>query len=402
MNTAAATQTRNVVNNSESTIHALGINGQGSTNSIFDRLTMIGDEIAKNGQRCDAKDQFAKENYQLLKKHKLFSAMVPTELGGEGVSYVDMCEFLRQLAHYHPSTALSFAMHQHIIAANVFNYLHGKPGQALLEKVATNELALVSTGAGDWLASNGELVKTEDGYYFNAAKHFASGSIAGDILVTSGPYQDPEQGWQVFHFPVPLNAVGVSILDNWHPLGMKGTGSNSVKLEQVFIPEQSIAVKRPRGDFHQMWATILPVALPLIMSVYRGIAESAQRRATELCHDSIDPVTPYILGEMENALTTAELAVDDMIRIVDNFSFCNSLETVNEVVKRKTIAAQACKTCVAKALEASGGIGFMQAGGIESLLRDVMAAHYHPLQEKRQLLFTGSLTQGKQPPSQAF
>ena len=369
---------------------------------IFATLDIVGEEIATCGTAADANEQFAHRSYELFKEHKLFSALVPEEFGGRGVGYAGMCDFLRQLAAYHPSSALSLSMHSHIVAANVYNHLHGKPGQALLEKVGASELALVSTGAGDWLASNGELSKVEGGYRLNGAKHFASGSVGGDVLVTSAPYNDPDEGWQVFHFPVPLKSEGVSILDNWHPLGMKGTGSNSVKLDNVFIPEATVAVKRPRGDFHLMWATILPVALPLIMSVYRGVAETAQARAKALCRDSNDPVTPYILGEMENALTTAQLAVDDMIRIVDDFRFTPSLETVNSIVQRKTIAAEACKTCVAKALEASGGRGFMQAGGIESLFRDVMASHFHPLQEKRQLLFTGSLAQGKEPPKQAF
>lgn len=371
-------------------------------NTLSQVIARIGENVAKNGRQTDRDDQFSRQNYDLLKQEKIFSAMVPREFGGGDCSYPAMCKFLRELAGYHPSTALSLSMHQHIVAANRYNHIHGRPGKALLEKVAASELVLVSTGAGDWLASNGELTETEGGYLFSGIKHFASGSVAGDILVTSAPYEDEAEGWQVFHFPVPLNRNGVTILDNWHPLGMKGTGSNSVKLENVFVPADSVATKRPRGDFHQMWAVILPVALPLIMSVYVGIAEKAASRARAQCQQSKDPVTPYILGEMENALTTAQLALDDLIRVSDNFSFTASLDTVNAIVQRKTISAEACKHCVAKAMEACGGLGFMQAGGIESLFRDVMASHFHPLQEKRQLLFTGSLAMGKEPPSQAF
>ena len=328
--------------------------------------------------------------------------MIPKDLGGQGAGYREICALLRQLAAYHPSTALSCSMHQHIIAANFYNHLHGKPGKALLEKVAAGELVLVSTGAGDWLASSGELSKTDEGYLFSGIKHFASGSPGGDLLVTSAPFEDPDDGWQVFHFPVPLQAEGVEILDNWAPMGMRGTGSNSVKLENVFIPEASIALKRPRGDYHGMWSVVLPVALPLIMSVYRGIAEKSAQLARDRSQQSRDPVTPYILGEMENALTTAQLAVDSMIDIADGFEFNADLETVNEIVKRKTIAAEACKETAAKAVEVCGGPGYLRPFGIESLLRDVMASHFHPLQEKRQLLFTGSIAMGNEPPGQAF
>ncbi|MFC6671139.1 acyl-CoA dehydrogenase family protein [Marinobacterium aestuariivivens] len=293
-------------------------------------------------------------------------------------------------------------MHQHIVAANRYNDLHGRPGRAVLEKVAAAELVLVSTGAGDWLASNGCLERVDGGFSLSAVKHFASGSPAGDILVTSAPYEDPEQGWQVLHFPVSLKAEGVTVLDNWYPLGMRGSGSNSVKLENVFVPESSIALRRPRGDFHLIWSVVLPVALPLIMSVYLGVAREAAARARQRCAASRDPVTPYLLGEMENALTAAELAVDSMILLMDEFGFEANLDTVNEVIKRKTIAAEACKLATAKALEACGGPGFMRGNGIENLFRDVMASHFHPIQEKRQHLFTGSLAMGQQPPRQAF
>ncbi len=373
-----------------------------STNPLDEILHRIGPQIADNGKQADATDTLSQENYRLLREARVFSAMVPGTFGGGDQSFPAMCEFLRSLAKYHPSTALSVSMHQHIVAANIYNHRHGRPGKALLEKVAAKELVLISTGAGDWLASTGSLEKVEGGYQLNATKHFASGSPAGDVLVTSAPYLDPVEGWQVFHFPVSTLSEGVTILDNWAPMGMRGSGSNSVTLENVFIPEESIAARRPRGDYHMMWSVILPVALPLIMSVYRGIAELAAEKARERCKQSSDPVTPYILGEMENALTVAQLAVDDMIKRVENFNYEATLETVNEVIKRKTIAAEACKRCAAKAVEACGGPGFLRAFGIESLLRDVTASHFHPMQEKRQHLFTGSLAMGNQPPSQAF
>lgn len=367
--------------------------------AILDR---IGEQFAENGKSADARERFSQENCELLKSEKVFSALVPEECGGGGYAFREICEFLGALAARHPSTALSCSMHQHIVAANRYNARHGRPGQALLEKVAASELVLVSTGAGDWLASNGSLEKVEGGFVLNAVKHFASGSPAGDVLVTSAPWQDPDAGWQVLHFPVSLRGEGVSVLDNWHPLGMRGSGSNSVKIENAFVPEASIVVRRPRGDFHMIWSVVLPVALPLIMSVYCGVAREAAARARERCRTSPDPVTPYLLGEMENALTAAELAVESMIMLTDEFRFEANLETVNEVVKRKTIAAEACKLTTAKALEACGGPGFMRGNGIESLFRDVMASHFHPIQEKRQHLFTGSLAMGQQPPGQAF
>ncbi|NND67493.1 MAG: acyl-CoA dehydrogenase, partial [Halioglobus sp.] len=176
--------------------------------NMIDIIDSIGPAIADNGEKADATDRFSQDNYAMLADHGMFSALVPQNYGGAGLAYADMAGLLRKLATYHPSTALSLSMHQHIIAANVYKNAHGTGGGPLLEKVAARELRLVSTGAGDWLASNGEMTKVDGGYRYSATKHFASGSPAANLIVTSGPYEDPEEGWQVLHFPVPLADEG--------------------------------------------------------------------------------------------------------------------------------------------------------------------------------------------------
>lgn len=196
-----------------------------TNNSWVDKIDRLGPTLQENGMRADETDSFVHDNYNLLRENKIFSAMVPTKFGGGGATLSQMSEILKRIASYHPSTALSCSMHQHIIAANVYNDMHGRPGKALLEKVAANELILVSTGAGDWLASNGELSKTDGGYHFNGMKHFCSGSPGADLFITSGPYNDPQDGWQVFHYPISTKADGVTILDNWKAMGMRGTGN---------------------------------------------------------------------------------------------------------------------------------------------------------------------------------
>jgi hypothetical protein len=51
---------------------------------------------------------------------------------------------------------------------------------------------------------------------------------------------------------------------------------------------------------------VVTVAMPVIMSVYLGVAEAARdlacREALKKRHDSH---VPYLVGEMENALVTA-------------------------------------------------------------------------------------------------
>ena len=181
----------------QATILRIDLNPTDWTSVVHD----LGPRFAERAKRHDERDEFVAENFADLKEARLFSAAVPTELGGGGASYTQMCRIVRTIASYCPSTALSFSMHQHLTAAQIWNYRRGKPGEKVLRRLATEELVLISTGAKDWLGSNGEVERVDGGYRVTAKKFFASGSPAGDLLITSAPFEDPEEGWQVLHFP---------------------------------------------------------------------------------------------------------------------------------------------------------------------------------------------------------
>lgn len=355
----------------------------------------VGPSFADRSSELEANDQFVHENYKTLKAHKVFSAMVPEEFGGGGVKYSDMCSFLQSLAHYCPSTALAVSMHQHLVGAARKNHEDGKPGQALLEKVAAAELVLVSTGANDWLESNGSAVKVDGGYRITAIKPFGSGSPAGDIAITSCAYDCPEDGPSVIHFPLPLKSEGVSFLGDWKTMGMRATGSQTTRYDNVFVADEAIAMKRSRGPFHPAFAVISTVAMPIIMSVYVGVAEAATNIAIERAKARIgDPVMPFQVGELVNLLTTAQVALESMLVLNDDLSFAPSEELASQILARKTVCANHVILTAEKALEASGGSGFFRKLGLERLLRDAHAAQFHPLPEKRQQLFSGRLAVG--------
>lgn len=358
----------------------------------------LGPVFAENAATHDRNDRFVAGNYDALKKARVFSALVPRELGGSGLAHAEMCSFLRRLAGSCPSTALALSMHQHLVAAAAANHKAGRPGKALLEKVGMSELVLVSTGANDWLDSNGSADPVDGGYRVTAVKPFASGSPSGDVMVTSAAHDNPAEGGQVLHFPLPLTAEGVEPLDDWQSMGMRGTGSQTIRLNGVFVPEEAVVLRRVRGVFHPAFAVIVTVAMPLIMSVYLGIAEKAAEIAREKAARSAGmPGAQSLAGELENHLTAARLAVADMIGLADNYDFTPDAELASRVLTRKTLAANAAIAATAKALELAGGAGCFRRNRLEQLFRDVQAGQFHPLPEKRQQEFTGRCLLGLDP-----
>lgn len=355
----------------------------------------IGPLFAERASAADEGDRFVAENFAELKAHGLVAAGVPSQLGGGGLSQTDLCDMLRQLAHYCGSTALAFSMHTHQVATNAWRWRHQKaPVEGLLKRIAAENIVLLSSGGSDWLQGSGTATKVEGGYRINARKIFASGAPAGDLLMTSAVYSDPASGPLVLHFAVPMKAEGVKILDTWRVMGMRGTGSHDVELADVFVADAGIGVKRPQGKWHPLFHIIVMIAMPLIYSVYTGIAEVARDRVVEkLRKRSADDHAVELVGELENQLAMARLALQDMIAAAAMND--PGLATTNRIMIGRTLVARGAVKTVELAMEAAGGAAFYRAAGIERLFRDIQAARYHPLREGVQRAFAGKFALGR-------
>jgi alkylation response protein AidB-like acyl-CoA dehydrogenase len=287
-------------------------------------------------------------------------------------------------------------MHTHPIAVNVYKHLRGdEVATKTLRKIADNELIIAGTGANDWLESSGEAERVEGGYRVSAHKRFVSGAPGAQVFVTSVSHAGPE-GTEVLHFAIPFSSEGVRLVETWKALGMRGTGSHDVVLENVFVPEASIVARRPAGVWHPMWNVVLPTALPLITSVYVGLAEAAADLAISAAKHRQAELAP-VVGEMLNSLTAAQLTLTDMVRLNDHHGFTPTLELANAILTRKTIAAEAIKKSVELAAELVGGPGFFQGHPMERIVRDVRAMHFHPLPARRQRIFSGRVALGYDP-----
>lgn len=358
------------------------------------RARELGERFAARAAAHDADDSFVADNYAELKTHRLFSAGVPTEFGGGGASHAELCGIIRTLARSCGSTALALSMHTHLVSAFVWRYQHDRaPVEPVLRRVAAEELVLVSSGGSDWLAGSGQARKVDGGYRIDARKIFSSGCPSGQLLVTSAVLDDPQAGPTVLHFAVPLDAPGVTIMDTWHTLGMRATGSHDIRLDDVFVPEAAIAGCRPQGKWHHLFHIVAMVALPLIYAAYVGIAEAARDLAVRhAMKKRDDPSVPFLVGEMDTALAAADMALEAMIATAAIAQ--PGPETTKRSTTARTLCGQAAIRTVDKAMEVTSGAAFYRSLGLERLFRDVQGARYHPLQEKAQVRYAGRLALG--------
>lgn len=355
----------------------------------------LSDSIAAGADRADAEDRFVAENYALLKEAGLVDAAVPQELGGGGAEVRDLAAMLRVLGRACGSTALAFSMHTHQVAIPAWRWRHQKVAavEPLLKRIAAEKIILLSSGGSDWINGSGVARRVEGGYRISGRKIFTSGAAAGDVFMTGAVLEEDGERY-VLHFGAPMKAAEVQILDTWHTLGMRGTGSHDVILDELFIPDAGVALKRKAGEWHPLFQTISTIAFPLIYAAYLGVADSACSIALDLAkkrprtHDMRS-----LAGRMMTELRGAEMAHASMLAAVERNA--PSAETVNEVMTGKVLGADHMIHAVELAMELASGSGFYRSAGLERRFRDIQGARYHAMQRGPQAQYAGAMALGE-------
>ena len=362
---------------------------------IVAEAAAVGAEIGVYAARHDVDGTFVDEAFACLRDRGILAVGVPADLGGVGATIRDVAMVQRELAHHCGSTALASAMHQHVVAFTAWRHRRGMPGaEATLRRVLDDRIVLVSTGGADFTHPNGSATKIDGGYLVSGHKVFASQAPVGAVMATMFTYDDPDEGRRVLNMAVPIASDGVSVLDNWDTLGMRGTGSNDVVLQDVFVPEERVLANRPYGVVDPPLQVIVSIAMPIISAVYLGVAEAAFDAAVAAATPRADdPLVQRQVGLMRHRLQIARWTLDRALDAVGDDP-APSVELLSAVmIAKREIALAGVEVCDL-AIEVGGGAAFFRGSIIERCYRDVRAAKFHPFDPERTLVHAGRLALG--------
>lgn len=364
------------------------------TETSFDwraTLAELAPRLEATEKRCDQAKEYVSENIALLRDHGFLALAVPSELGGAGLLPAELAEFLRTLARISSATALTMAMHTHPVAFAAWRWRHQKaPTDALLKRIAGERLQVLTSGGSDWLPGSGTATKVEGGYKVNGRKVFASGAPSANLFMTMAVEQTQE-GPMVMHIAVPLTSLGISIVETWDTMGMRGTASHDVLFQDVFVPDAAVSVRRPPGVWHPIMHLISMVAFPLVYAVYTGVAEAACDLAIAAARRK-GTTSVELVGELQTEWTATRIAHDSMVAFAETAQPGET--TTGEIFTHRSLVARSALRTVELALEVAGGASYFREQGLERLFRDIQGARFHPLRAVDQRKLAGRLALG--------
>jgi alkylation response protein AidB-like acyl-CoA dehydrogenase len=205
---------------------------------------------------------------------------------------------------------------------------------------------------------------------------------------------------------VPTTAPGVVIHDDWDALGMRASGSHSVSLEGVELPESGVRGGFRAGDPLPYMERNLVAGL-FHASASLGIAESAEAAARDGLAGRINGDARPRMQVADNAidLAAARALLSRAGALIDGHRAANPASDAEELralfaeaQAAKAFVNEAAGRIVERALALSGGAGYREGSPLARAYRDVKAGSFmHPLGANRAYDYLAQVTLGEAP-----
>ena len=259
---------------------------------LVDLAETLAEDFATRAGQHDKEGSYPFESIEALKAVQYFSAPIPEEFGGLGVTSVhDVVVASSRLARGDASVAIGVNMHLTVLMAIVRRWQVARAAGnerrtaafgGFLEWVAEDGVVLaaaVSERSQDLTRPTTTAVRTESGWTIDGSKVFCTMSPAATVLYTAVSFTDDAGRERYGYAHVPTATPGVIVHDDWDALGMRASGSHSVTFEGVELPPAALRGGFDVGDPIPYMDSNLTAGL-FHASSSLGIAEGAYRGAT--------------------------------------------------------------------------------------------------------------------------
>jgi alkylation response protein AidB-like acyl-CoA dehydrogenase len=380
----------------------------------------LSEDLAARAAEHDREGSYPFEAIDALKAAGYFAAPVPVELGGLGVSSAhDLVVASSRLARGDASVAIGVNMHlvavltmerRRQVAVAAGDERRARGFGSSLQQIARDGAVLaaaISEPGQDLTRPGTRASRTATGWRIDGRKMFCTMSPAATALYVAVTYVDGDDADRYAYAIVPTDAPGVVVHDDWDALGMRASGSNSISLDGVELPESGVRGGFRAGDAVPYMERNL-VAGPFHAAASLGIAESADAIARRA-------VAGRINGDARPRMLVADNAVDLAAArgvlsragaLIDDHRAANpasdgTAEELGalfaEAQAAKAFVNEAAARIVDRALALSGGAGYVNGSPLARAYRDVKAGSFmHPLGANRAYDYLGSVALGEE------
>ena len=335
------------------------------------------DVIQPRAIDIDTSAEFPLDIFQKMGDLGLLGIPFPEKYGGSGGDTISYAIAVEEIGRICGSTGLSFAATVSLGASPIYYFGTEEQKQSYLvpmaEGKALGAFGLTEPNAGsDAGGTKTTAVLDGDEYVINGEKCFiTNASFAETIIVTAVTGKDKRGRNIISAIIVPTNSDGITVTSNYDKMGVRGSDTAEVVLEQVRVPKENL-LGNPQKGFKQFLYTLDGGRIS-IAALGLGIAQAALDKALAYAKERTQ------FGQSISKFQGIQFKLADMameVELARNMVYKAAwLKDQNkpftkEAAYAKLFATETAFRSANQAIQIHGGYGYMREYEVERYLRD--------------------------------
>lgn len=306
----------------------------------------------------------------------LMGMVVSEHWGGAHVDYVSYALAVEEVSAGDAAVGAIMSIHNSVGCGPIEKYGSEEQKKTWLAELATGRavgcFCLTEPQAGSEANNLKTRAVLKDGkWVLNGSKQFVSNGKRAALAIVFA-VTDPELGKKgISAFLVPTNTPGFIVNRVEKKLGIRGSDTCAITLDQCEIPEQNLL--GPRGKGLAIALSNLEGGRIGIAAQALGIARAAFESALKYSKERIQFGVPLIehqsianfLADMQTQINAARLLILQAASMRERGVPC-----LSEASQAKLFASEMAETVCSKAIQIYGGYGYLEDYPVERLYRD--------------------------------
>lgn len=333
------------------------------------------EKIAPHAKYVDETGEFPWENIKVLAKNGLFGTHVPEEYGGTGADMVSHVLVIEELAAACASTSVVLSTQ----ALTIAPFLIGANEEQKVRYVTPlargdvlGSFGITEPGAGSDVSGLRTTARRDStGYVLNGQKIFITNAGESEIyVIVARTSEHRTQG--VSLFIVEKGTPGLSFGKKEDKMGIRGSVTREVILEDVWVPEENLL--GGEGNGFKILMEVFNETRPVVGAQALGIAKGAFEYALQYVKERKQfgkrifdfQMVQAMLSDMAMQIEASGLLVYKAAQMIDR----NDKEVAPYSSMAKCYASDTAMKVTTDAVQLLGGYGYIKEYPVERMMRD--------------------------------
>eukprot|EP01013_Petalomonas_cantuscygni_P003268 TRINITY_DN13436_c0_g1_i1.p2 TRINITY_DN13436_c0_g1~~TRINITY_DN13436_c0_g1_i1.p2 ORF type:complete len:409 (+),score=124.68 TRINITY_DN13436_c0_g1_i1:49-1275(+) len=333
------------------------------------------DKIKPLVREMDANKKMDKSIFDVLFQQGLMGIEVPEEYGGAGLTFFESVLVIEELAKVDPAVSVMCDV-QNTLVVNFFrNFASEELRAKWFPRIASNTvgsfcLSEASSGS-DAFALKCRATRDGDGYRLTGSKLWITNAGEAGVYLVLANLDPSKKHRGITCFVVPRDAEGLSLGAAEDKLGIRASSTHEVRLDNVYVPKEDLLGEEGRGYAY---------AIETLNEGRIGIAA----QMLGLAQGAFDSSVEYMQGRkqfgqaisdfqgMQFQIADAAVKIQAARLLTYNAARRKvaGLPFVQDAAMAKLYASQVAGEVSSRAVEWTGGCGFVKDYPFEKFYRD--------------------------------